>query len=213
MIIKYRDGKLTRLTWDIVIGDTPYYGYHYTSDDCTEDAWFICERDCSEDKIVDNLVYASSKDMGCSWKVCVEDHQYIKIKWGDRELRKSVTCTIYRNDKVFYQFSCGDHDYALAKAKMIMTSAHESMPFSVEDIDFEKDIVGRKIWYREQPAVIVSYYQGNISIVPDKEVGCEKFEMPNSWKNDDFLSDSWHDYEDRLSVDIFESSNISWYRK
>lgn len=210
--IDYKDGKLNRLDWDIMVHNVPYYGYHYHSNDYNDDEWFICKRDCPEDQITKNLVYASRNEMGIRWKIDIAEDLYTKNKWDETSLRKNTVISIYRNDKLFYEDYFRDLDYCLHRAYLLIKE-FEECPINVGEIDFDKKIVGRKIWYQDKPAIIDHFVWGNASVwvVPDKNY-IEKFPMPNTWKDEDWLRDSWPEYEKGLIVGI-NSPHIDWFRK
>lgn len=221
-------GYLTRLDWDIIVGDTPYFGYRFSPDleyyeketeklgDLVNnyDRWFVCERDCPEDKIIENLVLADKKDMGVRWKFEIEDTSYVKTKWEDSDLRTNCKLSIYRNNKLFYSDLCGDYQYGIARAQQLIQEWNNH-PLWLHEIDFDKKMVGRKVYFRDDPAIIDHFCWGDADVwlVPDKEAGCEKFKKPAYEENDhdDGWPDTWYEYEDGLRVPL-TSKDIWWFR-
>lgn len=86
--------------------------------------------------------------------VQIESANYLKSSGlsGD-EVRKSVGCKILADGVVVFEFGCRDVQYALLKAHALITelSEHSSGWLNGEE---RARLVGRKVFYREHPAVI-----------------------------------------------------------
>ena len=217
-------GHLVRLDWDIILQSTPYYGYHFEPDydklsaeDCARfdiDKWFICKRDCPEEEIVNNLVEASSKDMGIRWKVEIAEYLRIKNKWGEDDLRRTCGLRIYRNDKLFYEEGCGTRQRGMRIAEDLIED-WQCHVLDICTIDFDKKMIGRKVWFRDEPAIINNFCWGmaSVEVIPDREAGCEKFSRPKRYQKDvdDGMYDYWPEYEYGLLVPL-NSHDIDWFR-
>lgn len=218
--LKWQNGELTRLNWDIVIKGEEYFGYHlgpdfnnYDESDKEKylfryDTWFICKRDCPEDKIIDNLISCSRDNMQIRWGFSVKEDSYLKYKWDEYSFRTSVKYNIIRNDELFYEGCCGSLEGAYINAMKIIYQLEDS-PANINTIDWNKNIIGTKVWYCDQAAIIQSVYQGEMYLVPDKEF-IEEFKEPESWKGEDWMY--WGDYKDGLYVEIWDP-RITWFRK
>ena len=215
------EGYLARLDWDIVLYSTPYYGYHFEPDFdklpnhmIDIDKWFICRRDCPEDEIVNNLVEASRKDMGLRWKIEVEEHLHVKCKWEDEDLRRTCSLKIYRNDKLFYEEGCGTRQRGMRIAENLIED-WQCHVLDIGTIDFDTKMIGRKVWFRDEPAIVESFCWGSASVnlIPDKDAGCEKFSRPKRYQRDidDGMYDYWPEYEYGLIVPL-NSHDVDWFR-
>ena len=205
--------------WDLEIQGNPYdiyriSGYCHTigGQYGNNDFWCcpIGEKPC-----YDNLIEFDGN--APTWGVEYKQSNHTKCKWNETSVRKSGSCTITRNGKPFHEFGARDMDYGLAKAQVMLVEIHEHIiPFHFRN--WEKDIVGTKVYFREQPAIIESLLNWGgdeicVMIVPDKEhIDC--FKKPSYLLNED--NDGYdeyeHEYKDRVKDDIF-SRSISWFRE
>ena len=106
-------------------------------------------------------------------------------------------------------------EFSLPKAQSLIFYINEG-PINFNSINWEKKLVGRKIWYNDEPAIVESLWfdetEGyHIFIVPD---GIEKFSCPKSWMSDEYLKESWSEYENGLSYNIInpEYNKVDWFR-
>jgi hypothetical protein len=143
----------------------------------------------------------------CNWSFKVDSNNYYKSKWGEDSIRSNYFFEILRNDKVFYSFSTNNLDYGIAKVRKLMIEIPEH-PIPFNEQNFQNQIIGRKIYWREQPAIIQSYsMNGNLFIVPD---GIPSFKK---CAYEDNVNEYMSDDEDRegIAEDIFAPS-IYWFR-
>tara|TARA_Y100000310_G_scaffold299960_1_gene335243 strand:+ start:744 stop:1436 length:693 start_codon:yes stop_codon:yes gene_type:complete len=151
---------------------------------------------------------------GCQWGIVVKEFDYYRPGNGFHkscEYRKGLRCYITRNGQKFYPVNYGrDIALAVATAQYKLSQIQEhSIPFF--SIDFEKQLVGRAVFYEDQPAIIKRYNQGEgeVLVVPAKE---GEFFRPSCWaKTDDEIADWVNDYGNGLYVDIL-SDSIYWHR-
>lgn len=134
----------------------------------------------------------------------IKQGNYTKVKWNETDIRSTNSVEIYINKRLVYAFGCGSLDYALAKVSVLRIEMLEH-PFNFADPDSE---IGRKIWYRKQPAIIerLMLDQGCILMQKEDETG---FDMTDPWDEDDWISE-W-DGENKVKDDIF-ASDIWWFR-
>lgn len=201
--------KLTPLQWDVVVKGKPFYVAHVPGfvhsikgygEPCDLWAW---PRD--EEPSYENISeYELSQPV--AWGMEYSESRYFKCKWDDSMLRSGAGTTITRNGEDFYHVM-GGMAYSVPKAMMLIGDiAHHPLDF--ETIDFDKKMIGRKIWYNSQPAVIESYIKGQccVMIKPD---GVERFETPA-----EFAKEPLWDEEDAksLKIDCLASERVWWFR-
>jgi hypothetical protein len=143
--------------------------------------------------------------------VGIESRNYLKESHlsGD-EVRKGGTCTIGFNGHQVYEFFFRDPLRALLKAHEVIPKLQE-LPVPLHNLEKLEEQVGRKIFYREQPAVIERFIidQGAVILKPD---GAAKFARP-CWDQpsgfDGYCLDD--DELERVKDDIL-SPSIYWFR-
>lgn len=201
--------KLTPMDWDVVVKGRPFYvahipGYVHCIRGWGEpiDLWAWPR---NEEPSYDNLV-EYELDSPVAWGLNYHEGRYIKCKWDDTMLRGGAGTTITRNDEDFY-YVPGGRGYSIPKALMLIGEIQEH-PLNFCTIDFDKKMVGRKIWYNSQPAIIERYINGQccVMIIPD---GAERFETPA-----EFAKEPLWDEEDarRLKIDCLADKRVWWFR-
>ena len=129
----------------------------------------------------------------------------MKSKWGETEALNTCAITITRNNADFYTTHGINH--ALDLLDTLKSNDH---PIGFCEYEFDKKLIGRKVWWKEQKAVVKRYIKGQAAVilVPDPEIG--KFTCPPSYVGDGMM---WDDLEDSDSVkeDVF-SRSIYWFR-
>jgi hypothetical protein len=139
------------------------------------------------------------------WGVNVRQCNTTKIKWGDTQINGHVYVEILCNNKKVYEYGCRDIEYALAKAQTLITELSEH-PLCFWDLQRE---VGRKIYYRDMPAVVHSIsYEGTILI---KSVNSKPFSTP-AWAIDDKDFNPFADDDREVVNEDILSHSISWFR-
>lgn len=205
--------KVKPLPWDLVVHGVPYYvahvdGYVHTVryHDGGEQAIDLWCWPRNEKPAYENMAeYTLTEPV--SWGIEYNENKYFKTKWDESELRCGAGTTITRNGEKFYRVG-GGMRYSVPKAILLISEINEH-PLGFNEIDFDKKMIGRKIWYNSQPAKIESYVAGQccIIIVPD----CiEKFTTPPEFKNDGFMDD-WEN-EKSLKIDCLASGRVWWFR-
>lgn len=201
--------KLYPLQWDVVVKGKPFYvarvpGYVHCIRGLGEpiDLWAWPR---NEEPSYDNLV-EYELDSPVAWGLNYHEDRYIKCKWDDTMLRGGAGTTITRNDEDFY-YVPGGRGYSIPKALMLIGKIQEH-PLDFCTIDFDKKMVGRKIWYNSQPAIIDRYINGQccVMIIPD---GAKRFEMPAEFAKEPL----WDEEEARrLKIDCLEDGRVWWFR-
>ena len=202
--------KLTPLRWDVVVRGRPFYvarvpGYVHCIKGYGEpiDLW-AWPRD--EEPSYENMV-EYELDSPVAWGLNYHVGRYIKCKWDDTMLRSGACTTITRNGEDFYDVR-GGMAYSVPKAMMLIAQMGEH-PLDFNEIDFDKKMIGRKIWYNSQPAVIESYIKGQccVMIRPD---GIDRFTQPAEFAKEPIYDDE--DYK-RLKIDCLADGRVWWFRE
>jgi len=131
-----------------------------------------------------------------TWGVTFGRVNQPSVKHGYEEVVCYGECWITRNGKQFYQIPASKMEYGLSAAQYLLTKLLESHPISFQMRGWEKEVLGRKVYWRGAPAIIEKILYGNeLLIVPD---GMEKFKRP--------------EYYDEIKADLLDG-NIWWWRE
>ena len=202
--------KMTRYDWDVIVNDKPYFivrieGYNHAIRGYDEplNVWAY-PRD--EKPCYNNLIPFYSKEP-VKWGIIYNPMNSYKTRHGDGEIDTIGGVTITRNGVPFYTVG-GGLNYGIDKARVLITQIHEH-PIDLNMIDFDKKVVGRKVWYRSEPGIITRYInrQACVIIEPD---GMKEFSIPAEYDNDEdrCIFDEDRDY---IKDEIF-SNHICWFR-
>jgi hypothetical protein len=203
--------KLRKVGWDTYCKGISYdvYSiedfYHSIGGRWGENNYWACPH--NEIPTYDNLVEFSGEP--CCWGILLQSNNYLKTKY-DTEMRHNYRAIITRNDESFYTFGANNSDFALTKARQLLFTIQEH-PIEFNQRYYEKDIINRKIYWREQPAIIKSYcIDGNLRIVPD---GIKVFKKCSYNDNVTEDMDMYDDTDDDggIAEDLFAPS-IYWFR-
>ncbi len=121
------------------------------------------------------------------------------------EVRKAGSCKILSDGVVVYEFFTRDVQRALLKAHAIIDelSEHSSMWLSSEE---RAKLVGRKVFYREHPAVVARLLVDQGCLILNSEDG--KPFPPPIWREPDDEGAG----ENSVKVEVTDH-NIWWFRK
>lgn len=195
---------LKPLKWDVVINNCPYYvahipGYVHTLRGWGEpiDLWAWPR---SEQPSYENLIQYNLRSP-VAWGLEYVKKNYLYTKYGETEAVDSSRTVITRNGELFYTIY-GDKSYSIPKALVLIEDVQEH-PIPFNEINYEEEIINRKILYKNQPAIITDYIKGQccVIIVPD---GKQYFENVNEIYDDEPC--------DSLKIDILNNDNIWWWR-
>ena len=202
--LKYRN-----MDWDVVVYGKPYQviqatGFVHTIGGRLDhgggnDYWAY---PLAEEMTVDNLIEFDGHPGAC-WGMEYAPANRIKTKWDETEILKSRNLCITRNGEKFYDGFMTFHQ-AIAYIKDGILDDH---PLYLNKRDYDKKCVGRKVWWKEQPARIRRYIYGRacVELVPD---GIPGFERPKSY-DDDWM---WEAENKNAIVDSIFSDSIGWFR-
>jgi hypothetical protein len=160
-----------------------------------------------EEPTNENLIPFSS-DHYVQWGIIFQPRNEFRTRHGDVEVNSIGGVTITRNGVEFYTV-CGGIEYGIAEARHLIHKIQEH-PLDLNFIDFDKNMIGRKVWWRSQPGIITKYIhrQACVIIEPDE---IDRFEIPAEFNND---SDCmiFNDDEKDIKADIFDA-HIWWFRE
>lgn len=194
--------QMTELDWDVNVKGTEYRCFripghiHTIGGKYGENDYWVCPRE--EEPSVKNLIEFDGKPV--RYSIVISENNYTKTKWGETEVRQSVSCHILRNDKDFYSFVCRDVPYAYAKAyQLIESTINEGVINFSKHRYAESEIIGRHIWWKRQPYTLCTYMEGQCCsmAVPGH------IEMPY----DIYISGNI----EGIKLDLLEDKHISWF--
>ena len=198
--------KMRKMDWDVVMNGKPFQvvrieGYvHTIGGKWGDNNLWAYPRD--EEPTYENLIEYNS-ERHVMWGIKFNPHHYMKSKWDETEMRYSGEVTITRNGEDFYTL-WGGINYGIDKARVLISEI-EQHPLGFNEIDYDKNIIGRKVWWRSQPAIITMWMKGQACVLLEPD-GIERFEKPAEYKNDDMF-----DYEEYVKTSIFDK-NVYWFR-
>lgn len=134
----------------------------------------------------------------------IRSENYLKTSdlSGD-EIRKGGTGKIYFNGKQVYEFFFRDPMRACHQAARY---AEILLEHPLQIWNPKEHILGRKVWYRNDPAVITMLIkdQGCVILEPD---GIGAF-AKRPWRNNDWDDDG----DSSVKIDIVQDQNVWWWR-
>ena len=146
------------------------------------------------------------------WGIRTSDVNTVKHKWGEVRVNGRCNTWITLNGEDLLHVP-GDMDYAISKARALIVDLSEKGIANFAEADWERKLVGSKIYYRDQPAIVTQVCPGLDLII--NPVGMDKFDPPAYVKNDLEYGDltALDDYEGRDIKVEYLSENITWYRQ
>lgn len=143
-------------------------------------------------------------------KVEVEESNYLKTSGlSGNEVRRACVARIFFGDRQIYEVGGRDIMPTLLAAHNAVAKLQDLSPYMFGDVDAE--LIGRKVWYRDDPAVITRFI-GDQGAVILKADGC-RFRPP-AWQRDDpeEMAMAEMDGEDQEIKDDILSPHIWWFR-
>lgn len=200
--------------WDTTIGDkhTPVSigrldGFMHTQGGPWGENCLYCWPRGIEPSI--NNITPYDGDTAVNWGVEYREYQYYSSHVGDSYVETAKRTVITRNGKDFYTVR-GSLDYSMPKAISIMKTIINEGPIDFNLIDYaNKEIIGRKILYKNYPGVITLWCEGQGCIIVEYDGDPEyKEDALRLWYNGLGVGD-----EDFIKLDIigYCHSDIDWY--
>ena len=195
------------LPWDVVIDKRPYYvvqidGFVHTIGGvfAENDLWAYPR---NEKPSLHNLIQYNSKQP-VTWGIKYKEKNVSRRKWDETRSFTRGCTVIYRNLEKFMTID-GGMDYSIPKAISIIKEL-PGHPLGLQEIDFDKKCIGRKVWWRSQPAIITAYIknQGSVILEPD---GINEFAIPAEFEGDDMFEEE----TEFIKTSILDE-HIYWFR-
>lgn len=206
----FPDLKYGKLDWDVEVKGIPYQvikvegfahclGGHLDWGDGNNFWAYPLNTEMSYETLVE-----FNGEPGPTWGIEYSSTNYVKSKWGETEVRRGRKLVITRNGKPFYDGLMTFHQ-AIAYVKDGLLEEH---PLGLDERNFDQKCIGRKVWWRSQPAVITDYINGQACVIlkPD---GIDKFEIPKEFENSDLPYD---EEQEEIKTTIFDD-HIWWFRE
>jgi hypothetical protein len=155
------------------------------------------------------------------WDVRIKDYNSSKYKWDEYSFSHGTKCELWCNGKQVYEFHCGNTEYAMSKASVLMTTLSEHC----YDFFEPERMNGRLIYFYGLPSIVrpQNTEPWNISILPDYSEMSPKewwfeyhkraspehvFEENKENVDDESMYDGYINWGDALS-----DSHIKWFRE
>ena len=197
--------KISKMPWDVEVRGVPYQvvkieGYVHTIGGRRgeNDLWMYPR---NESPTYETLIEFQCEGCGVCWGIKYEPYNYVGCKWDEFECFTTSGAMITRNGKDFY-FCRGGID----EAKWLMKHLDEH-PLDLNDYGFAEKMIGRKVWWRSEPAIIRSWIDGQACVILEPD-GIDSFTTPAEFTADDCLNDD----EEDIKADIFDK-HIWWFRE
>lgn len=195
--------KIRQMGWDTVINGKPYFvvrivGYVHTIDGKynNNDLWAY-PRD--EKPNCENLVQFEGEPV--CWGINYAPYNYARCRHDEFEATTIGNVFITRNGEKFCDVRGG-----IERAKCMINDFNEH-PINLNEIDFDKKVIGRKVWWRSEPAVVSNYISKQACVILEPD-GIKQFTTPA-----EFADEGCNYYCDGdVKADILDK-HIWWFRE
>lgn len=195
--------KMRQMNWDTVINEKPYFVVwiedyiHTIGGKYGNNNLWAYPRD--EKPSCENLVQFDGEPV--CWGINYAPYNHARYRHGEFETRTIGNVFITRNGEKFCDVRGG-----IERARCMINDFLEH-PMNLNEIDFDKNVIGRKVWWRSEPAVVANYIsrQACVMLEPD---GISRFTTPAEF------ADEGCDYycESDVKANILDK-HIWWFRK
>lgn len=199
------DLEMHLMPWDIVVHSTPYQavrikGYVHTigGRHGNNDFWMYPRH---MEPSPDTLIQCNCAQFGACWGIKYEPTNYITTKWYETECNTSIGAMITRNGEDFYSCLSG-----IDEARYLLNVIDEH-PLNLNDYNYTQKLVGRKVWWRSQPAVITRWIGDGQACVVLKPEDDTYFKIPPEFAHRGVVQQ-----ERYVKADIFDR-HIWWFRE
>lgn len=195
--------KIRQMGWDTVINGKPYFvvrivGYVHTIGGKynNNDLWAY-PRD--EKPNCENLVQFEGEPV--CWGINYAPYNYARCRHDEFEATTIGNVFITRNGEKFCDVRGG-----IERAKCMINDFNEH-PINLNEIDFDKKVIGRKVWWRSEPAVVSNYISKQACVILEPD-GIKQFTTPA-----EFADEGCNYYCDGdVKADILDK-HIWWFRE
>lgn len=143
--------------------------------------------------------------LGAEWSFNVESRNYFRKDC----IEKCVRVRIYRNGKLFDENVYGFFDNCLSFAvadTLTRIQRYKDLPCNLDHYRYAENLYNRKIYYKDNPAIITNYYPGDGCIMIKVIDGILR--APHNIA----INMALQDEEDaELNVELLDT-NIDWFR-
>lgn len=143
-----------------------------------------------------------------SFEMTVKEYNRVRIKqkWGSNSCMANMAYegTLKLNGRVVYKENYNSRELLVAEMERLRVLITEH-PFNFLEPDSE---IGRKVWWKRQPAIVESIYENNVILKLDTTATNKKYFDSSIYPND---PDYYDEQEDSVKDSIF-STNIWWFR-
>lgn len=139
------------------------------------------------------------------WGIHFQKRHYYKYKWNRDSIESSGNCWITRNGKKFYEISGRDYQYALASAQVKLMEIQESLPMDINERDWDKKELGRKIEWYNLPCTIERFVLDQGCMMLKLDTPIDEREVYNNFDEDDIT-----EIFDSVKVEYL-CPHIEWY--
>ena len=198
--------KMSKIPWDIEINGIPYQvvrieGYvHSIGGRHGENNLWMYPR--NSNPTYETLIEYQCEGCGVCWGIRYAPHNYVRTKWDETECYTSGGAMITRNGKDFYFCRSG-----IDEARWLVKLLNEH-PLGLNEYGFAEKMIGRKVWWRSEPAIITSWIGNGQACVILEPDGIDSFTKPAEFVDDDCMDDEERD----IKTDIFDK-HIWWFRE
>lgn len=198
---------LQHMDWDVVINGVPYSvvkveGHVHTIGGRygENDLWAYPRGGVPTYETL--IEFESEKPV--AWGIRYEPTNYTKTKWDERSVHNNGGVAITRNGEVFCCISGGMY-YGIDQAR-VMIAQFEDHPLDLNSIGFNIKAIGRRVWWRSEPAIITGYVNRQACVILEPD-GIDHFTIPA-----EFAKEDTEYYEDgTVKADILDH-HIWWFR-
>lgn len=195
--------KMYQMKWDTVINGKPYFvvripGYVHTIGGRynNNDLWAY-PRD--EKPSCENLVQFDGEPV--CWGINYTPYNYARCRHGEFEATTIGNVFITRNGEKFCDVRGG-----IERATCMINDFFDH-PVNLNEIDFDKKVIGRKVWWRSEPAIVTSYITGQACVILEPD-GITHFTTPAEFANEE----GNHYCDGDVKADILDK-HIWWFRE
>jgi hypothetical protein len=195
--------KIRQMGWDTVINGKPYFvvrivGYvHAIGGKYNNNDLWAYPRD--EKPNCENLVQFEGEPV--YWGINYAPYNYARCRHDEFEATTIGNVFITRNGEKFCDVRGG-----IERAKCMINDFNEH-PINLNEIDFDKKVIGRKVWWRSEPAVVSNYISKQACVILEPD-GIKQFTTPA-----EFADEGCNYYCDGdVKADILDK-HIWWFRE
>ena len=205
---------IDKIDWDMKLYGRPYQviriaGYTHLIGGHWGENQYWCYP-LLEEPTFDNLIPYDGK--APCWGITVEEKNIHKYGgFSGEQVRNNIVGCIIRNGEPFYETSANDFPYLLAKLQVTLSEIQEHY-VCFHERDWEKSIIGSRIYFKGEPAKIESYISKQCCVIV-KPDGIPFFKRPSyliTQSCDNYYYEEEYKYGAKTEI---LGSSITWGRE